>query len=520
MKALTLASTLFLAICTSALAQNQPNFLFLLSDDQAWNGLSCAMHPEMPESKNRYVQTPNIAKLASQGMRFSAAYSPASVCAPTRISLQTGKSPAQCGWTKAAGSMTAEDGFKLIPPQSRRNIQSDEVTIGELLQSAGYRTAHYGKWHISGGGPENHGYHESDGDTGNEDAAPHMEPNPVDIFGMSGRAQTFMEKSKATGKPFFIHMSFHALHYPQNATKALVEKYQKLNPRGNEKEIGRAAMAEDLDRGVGELVQKIDELGIGDNTYVIYMSDNGGSTKNTLKGGKGGMWEGGIRVPLIVRGPGIAADSWCHQRVVGYDLYPTYCKLAGVKQALPSNIEGGLIGHLFRGDMKPVDRPREELVFHFPHYQGDAPHTALFLGGYKLLRFYEDNSLQLYDVSKDVAERNNLLSQKPDLAKQMLALMDEYLDSVNAMMPTPNSQYDPENPPVLKEMRGDKKGGKGGGKKGGKGKKKKMMEEEAATTNAPLPSPPAVPANSTVGGNTRSRVDISPEAFHKAALGM
>ncbi len=463
MKTLALYSTLVIATCASALAQTQPNFLFLLCDDQAWNGLSCAMHPEMPESKSSLVQTPHIAELASQGMRFSAAYSPASVCSPTRISLQTGKSPAQCGWTKAAPVMTSEDGFKLVSPPNRRSIEAEEVTIGELLQSSGYRTAHYGKWHIGGGGPENHGYDESDGDTGNQDAAPHVEPNPVDIFGMSSRAQAFMETSQKSCNPFFIQMSFHALHYPQNATKALVEKYQSLNPGGNEKEIGRAAIAEDLDRGVGELMAKIEELGIGDNTYVIYMSDNGSSTKNTLKGGKGGVWEGGIRVPLIVRGPGVAANSWNHQRVVGYDFYPTFCKLAGVKQELPATTEGGLIDHLLRGETKPVDRPREELVFHFPHYQGDAPHTALFLGDYKLLRFYEDHSLLLYKVRTDVAERNNLLSQKPELANQMLARMDAYLEAVDAKFPTPN----PENSPNLREMNRDKK-------VGGRKKRKRM----------------------------------------------
>ncbi len=454
---------LFLALTvfsSSALGQDQPNFLFLLSDDQAWNELSCQMHPEMPESKSQIVQTPNIAKLASQGMRFSAAYSPTSVCSPSRISLQTGKSPAQCGWTKAGPVMRAGAGFKLIPPPSRSHIEAGEVTIGELLQSAGYRTAHYGKWHLGGGGPGNHGYDESDGDTGNRDAAPHVEPNPVDIFGMSSRAQAFMETSRNAGKPFFIQMSFYALHYPQNASRSLVEKYQALNPRGREREIGRAAISEDLDRGVGELMAKIEELGIGDRTYVIYMSDNGSSTGNTLNGGKGDVWEGGIRVPLMVRGPGIAANSWNHQRVVGYDFYPTFCKLAGVKQKLPSTTEGGLIDHLFHGSSEPVKRPREELVFHFPHYQGDAPHTALFLGDYKLIRFYEDHSLQLYNVSEDIGERNNLLSEKPDLADQMLARMDAYLEAVNAGLPTPNPNYDPENPPNLREVNRGKKGGK------------------------------------------------------------
>jgi arylsulfatase A-like enzyme len=312
---------------SSAFAAAPPNILFMLSDDQAWSGLSCQMHSDMPDSKNRIVQTPNIARLAEQGMRFSAAYAPAPVCSPTRISLQTGRNPAALGWTKAA---PAEMGHRLIEGDNRKSIRDDEVTIGQVLKSAGYATAHYGKWHLEGGGPEAHSYDESDGATGNQDAAPHLPPNPVDIFGMGSRAVDFMKRSQAAGKPFFIQMSYNALHYPENATPALVEKYRKLTSGRYDKEVGRAAIAEDLDRGVGELMSKLDAMGLSKNTIVIYMSDNGGSNRRTLNGGKGDVWEGGIRVPLIIRGPGIAANSWCHQRVVGYDFFPTFCRWAGV----------------------------------------------------------------------------------------------------------------------------------------------------------------------------------------------
>ncbi len=439
-----------------------PNILFLLSDDQSWNGLSCPMHPDVPGSASSVIETPHIARLASQGMRFSAAYSPASVCSPTRISLQTGKSPAQCQWTKAA---PAAAGMKLIEGESRKSIEVSETTIGEILKSAGYATAHYGKWHLGGGGPDAHGYDESDGDTGNESAAPHLEPNPVDIFGMGGRAADFMEKSSQAGEPFFIQMSYNALHYPENATKALVEKYSDLLSGGNEKEIARAAISEDLDRGVGELLAILDDLGLAENTYVIYMSDNGSSTRNVLNGGKGGVWEGGIRVPLIIRGPGIREDSWCQERVVGYDFFPTFCEWAGVKEPLPEVIEGGSITHLLHGETGAVKRPREELVFHFPHYQGDTPHTALMLGDYRLMRFYEDNSLHLFNLRDDLRETKNLADAMPDKVRELATLMDQYLLDVNASLPAPNPGYDPANPPTFS------KGGKGG-PKGGKGMKK------------------------------------------------
>lgn len=456
--------SLSIVLTASSFAAAQPNFLFLLSDDQSWNGLSCEMHPEMPSSKSRVIETPNIARLAEEGMRFSAAYSPASVCAPTRISLQTGKSPAQCHWTKAAPSMRASDGFKLIPPQNRRGIESDEITIGELLQSVGYTTAHYGKWHIGGGGPDRHGYDESDGNTGNEAAAPFVEPNPVDIFGMGGRAMDLMEKSTQAGKPFFIQMSYHALHYPEHAPADLVEKYKQLIPGGSAKEIGRSAMSEALDQGVGQLLERIDELGIAENTYVIYMSDNGSSTKGVLSGGKGGVWEGGIRVPLIIRGPGIAPETWSHQRVVGYDFYPTFCELAGVTKTLPSTIEGGSLTHLLRGEDKPVFRTREALVFHFPHYQGDTPHSVLLLDQYKIVHFYETGQTHLFDLEQDIGESNDLAAQQAERATAMEGQLFAYLEEVDAQMPEINPNYDPDNPPSIRKA---KKGG------GGKGKGKK-----------------------------------------------
>ncbi|NNC87390.1 MAG: sulfatase-like hydrolase/transferase, partial [Akkermansiaceae bacterium] len=341
---------------TALLPAAKPNFLLLLSDDQDWTGLSVAMHPEIAGSKSAVIQTPNLAKLAGQGMRFSAAYAPSPVCSPTRISIQTGMSPARLHWTKAAPNLDASAGYKLTAPAGRKSIRPEEVTIAELLKTAGYATAHFGKWHISGGGPERHGYDQSDGDTGNRDAAPHKGDNPVDIFGMGRRAATFMEENVSREQPFFIQMSYHALHYPENAKPETLAKYEKL---GDGKNAGRAAISEDLDTGVGRLLAKIDELGISEMTYVIYMSDNGGGGggkrggRRPLQGGKGSLWEGGIRVPLIIRGPGIEAGSWNHQRVVGFDLLPTLCDLAGVAPDLPEEVEGGSFAPLLDGSSDP-----------------------------------------------------------------------------------------------------------------------------------------------------------------------
>jgi arylsulfatase A-like enzyme len=464
------------------LTASQPNIILLLSDDQSWSGLSVQMHDDIPESKGEIFHTPNLEKLAAQGMRFSAAYSPASVCSPTRASLQTGKSPAQLRWTKAAPVMTADDGFKLIPPTIKKDLQTEEITIAEILKRAGYATAHYGKWHLAGGGPGEHGYDEHDGDTGNKDAVPFKDPNPVDIVGMGNRANTFMAKSVKAGKPFFIQLSYHALHYPENALEKTKAKYVEKNGGREDKRILRAAITEDLDSGVGMIMDKIRSLRIEGSTYVIYTADNGatggGGKKSGLRGGKGGVWEGGIRVPLIIRGPMVPPSSFCHTRVVGYDLYPTFCEIAGVKEPLPRGIEGGSILPLLRNGSGEVRRFRENLVFHFPHYQGDTPHSAIFSGNLKLMKFYENDEMMLFDLDNDLFEQNNLAVGMPDKVDSMHRILNKYLDDIGAELPVRNSKYDPENPPDMSRARGGGKDKNSSGKNL-KGDKKKTGKKES-----------------------------------------
>ena len=351
----------------------------------------------------------------------------------------------------------------MIGPRNVRQIDRNETTIGELLRDAGYRTAHFGKWHINGGGPAAHGYDESDGDIGNEYAFQYRDPNPADIFGMAKRAAAFMEQSKKTNKPFFIQMSWHALHAPQNALKTTLAKYaQRMNSSVDEKRVGSAAIAENLDTGVGMVIDAIDRLDLADNTFVIYMSDNGSGggggrrRGGGLSGGKGSVWEGGIRSPFIIRGPGIPGNSWCHERVVGYDLFPTYCEWAGIASSkLPPQIEGGSIVNLLDDGKGLVKRPREEMVFHFPHYQsGDGPHSALFLGNYKLMKFYETERLALFDIAADISEQNDLSTQQPQKVTELDKLLEQYLLDVDAQMAVSNPQYDPAKPPVSRKARG------------------------------------------------------------------
>lgn len=465
MKALRyLCCLLFISASSAA---TPPNIIFILSDDQDWTGLSVQMHPDLPNSKSDFYRTPNLEKFAAQGMRFSAAYAPAPVCSPTRISLQTGRNPAALGWTKAA---PAEDGHRLIEGASRKHIGIEETTVAELLRTAGYATAHFGKWHLGGGGPESHGYDVSDGDTGNRDADQHIDPNPVDIFGMNERAEAFMKQRAGTQKPFFMQMSYYALHLPENALKATRAFYEKQPPGRMHSDVDRAAITTDLDTGVGRLLEAVEKLGLSQNTYIIYMSDNGGGggggkggggreKVRPLTAGKGGVWEGGIRVPLIIRGPGIAANSWCHQRVVGYDFLPMLCKLAGVKATLPTDLDGGDFSSLLRGSKEPVTRSREPLIFHFPHYQGDTPHSAILSGNIKLIHFYETSENLLFDLDADLAERNNIAAKQPEVTTRLAGQLADYLKEVGAEMPKTNPNFDPAKEPA-------KKGGGKGGKKG------------------------------------------------------
>ncbi|MEM6471164.1 MAG: sulfatase [Planctomycetota bacterium] len=456
----SLSLLLLLCLLPRLFADDPPNIVFMLADDQSWGGTSVAMHPDFEFSRSRIVQTPSLEKLAAQGMRFSSAYAPAPVCSPTRCSLQLGISPAQTGWTKAAPVMEASNGYRLIPPQVGKSLSKGTTTIAELLRNAGYATAHYGKWHLNGSGPSEHGYDDSDGATSNEYAYRFQDPNPVDIFGMADRAARFMKKNSEIGKPFYIQLSWHALHAPENALKSTIAKYQRLtNGRG----ASGVAIAEDLDTGVGRVMEAIDRLGLADRTYVIYMSDNGGGGRSSqLRGGKGSVYEGGIRSPLIVRGPGVLANSWCHTPVVGYDFFPTFCQWAGMKVSrLPRGIEGGsLASILANGGSGDVIRPRPELVFHFPHYQStDGPQTAMIFGQMKLMKFYDSDRVALFDLSTDIQERNDLATQRPEETQQLHDRLQSYLASVGAKIPQLNPEFDPKNQPSLIQ-RGPPQGGK------------------------------------------------------------
>ena len=453
-----------------AMDERLPNIVFMMSDDQSWDGLSVSMHPEIRNSRSFMIETPRLQELAVQGMRFSAFYAPAPVCSPTRMSLMNGCSPAANGWTKAGPSLDSRSNPKLIPPNNQKTISESETTIAEVLRTAGYATAHFGKWHLSGGGPGKHGFDQHDGDLGNEHAAKFADPNPVDIFGMCQRAESFMSDCRESQTPFFIQLSWHALHAPQNASHKNVTRYRTKTT--NQRQIGRMALASDLDDGVGRILDALDRLGLADNTYVIYTSDNGGGggsgKRKVLSGGKGSVWEGGIRVPFIIRGPHIKANSWCHQRAVGYDLFPTFCELAGLNKpgnSTQTELEGGSLVDLLHHEGKgTIQRLHDALVFHFPHYQSeDGPHTALIDGDLKLIHFYESGQSKLFHLGQDIGEKSDLAASQPATLRRLENKLDEYLTSVQAQRPLPNPNYDPNLPdPTTDGKRGKSQRGRSG----------------------------------------------------------
>jgi len=439
-----------------------PNIVLILTDDQGWGATSVLMDKDVPASKSDFIKTPHLEKLADRGVIFSQAYAPHPNCSPTRYSIQTGKSPALLQMSDIVGRHSGPffEGNRMIPPPHVNDIADEEITIAEWIKKhrPNYATAHFGKWHINGGGPEKHGYDASTGETSNREGET-KDPNPKRIFSITKTGNEWMEKQVAAKKPFFMQLSHYATHLSYQSRESTLDKAKARKPGERHNNALHAAMAEDLDTGVGMTLAKIKELGIEDNTYVIYIADNGtypvispGNVNGPLHGWKATTWEGAIRVPLIIAGPGIKHDRK-KDMAVGYDLFPTICDWLRIK-SLPEGIEGGSLAKLVSSDPHAdVVRPNDFLVFHFPHYQlqkGGQPSTSLHQGNYKLIKFWETGDYHLYDLSKDLDESENLAKVQSNRTVKMSQLLDQYLASIKAGIPTINTQFDPVKDPGKK----------------------------------------------------------------------
>ena len=424
---------------------SSPNFILVLADDQGWNGTSVKMMYDESGSKSDYFETPNLELLSQKGMRFSDAYASAPVCAPSRYSIQFGKTPARISLIRVGMNTDHIDheGFVSIP-KALKKINKE------------YRTAHFGKWGM-GSNPSVLGFDESDGPTKNKDGNfnndksqwEHVLKNdPKNIFSLTSKAVEFISSSKKEKRPFFLQISHYAVHSNIESKEKSFDLFSD-KPKGiHHKNLGFAAMTYDLDESLGILLKKIKEFGLEDNTYIIYMSDNGSvpnipgakkyekSYNYPLSRGKWDAFEGGIRVPLIIAGPGIKSGSESSMPVSGSDLLPTIIDLAGSKTIKLKEIDGGSFASiLLNKNNENLNRPVDGIFFHVPYKNGIAlkrPHSAIRKDNYKLIKFQDDKSLLLFDLVNDKMEQFNLADQKPEKLKELEELLDNYLIEVSA----------------------------------------------------------------------------------------
>jgi arylsulfatase A len=449
------SSILVLAVATAFVATaTQPNFIVIYGEGSGWASTSVQMDDRNPASKSSAIHTPNIERLAAAGMRFADGYAPSPRCTPSRAALLTGRSPALLHMTFVGDGRRGlqegeflDSGAKLLTPWPQLELPSETVTIGEYLKREGYATAHFGKWHLGRVSPAEHGFDENDGPTGNGGPDNVSNPNPKQALAMTAKGIEFMERQVKAGKPFYLQLS----HYPNQPERGGGARPPKT--ADDETAI--------VDQTLGQLLDAVARLGLGANTYVLYTTDHGTPGRNSpLTGGKGTVWEGGLRVPFILSGPGAKAGACSHARVTQTDLFPTFAELAGAKGALPGGVEGGSFAAVLKhGGAGIVKRSRDEFVMHFPHYDKDAqgPASAIYDGDLKLIHVYETGALKLFNIGSDPGERRDLASQMPDRAKELDTRLMAYLKAVNAQLPKPNPHYDPNKPAETNRQGGKRK---------------------------------------------------------------
>lgn len=459
----TIASILGCTVWAHAQANNDlptptlptpPNFIVILTDDQGWNGMSVAMDPQRADSQSDYFLTPNLARLAAEGLRFTNGYAPAALCCPTRRSLQFGQSPVRMG----------DESFAAQYPTT-----TGRVTIPRVLKQADerYRAAHFGKWDLrSELLPEHLGYDESDGDTGNKTGNEGssfgkqgkwqktlITDDPKKIFSLTRRAVDFISRQVTEQRPFYLQVSHYAVHADQHARPVSLTRFQNMQPGSRHRIPGYAAMTADLDDGIGQLLDAVDRMHIADHTYIFFLSDNGGvpwvppdggkhfanpltlpdkSRNYPLRSGKWTLFEGGIRVPFIIRGPDISPGAFSTHPVVGWDLLPTIADLAGHDAPLPEDLDGVSFRALLT-DPQHGAAPAPERAFIFHRYSKGNPHSAIRKGRYKLIKFWhQPDDLLLFDLQDDLGETTNLASRHPERARELDEQLTSYLESVSA----------------------------------------------------------------------------------------
>lgn len=426
-----------LAPVASAQQRRPPNIVLILADDLGINDLSCYGRGEH--------QTRALDRLASEGTLFTSAYCAQPICSPSRAALLSGNTPARLHLTNYLPGRPDAPSQRLLQPTIAGQLPLEEVTLAELLSKAGYATGCFGKWHLGGMGfsPREQGF-----DTAflaPENSEPSATEGGKSEFAITEAAENFIEAN--AGRPFFCYVPHHNPHIVLRASAQRIAAHKgAFNPT-------YAAMLETLDESVGRLLEKVKSLGLEQQTIVIFASDNGGlhvlespdspSTHNSpYRAGKGFLYEGGIRIPLIVRWPGEISARVCGTPVILTDIMPTLLEFAGIDAAKTIGpLDGMSLAALLKKGEEPTDRP---LFWHFPHYtnQGSRPAGAIRQGDYKLIEHLEDGQVELYHLTNDPGETTNLAEREKDLAGQLLLALRNWRASVGAVMPSRNPEFD------------------------------------------------------------------------------
>ncbi|TWT73079.1 sulfatase [Allorhodopirellula solitaria] len=459
-------SLLALLLLTPSLSAEQakPNFVFLLVDDLGWGDFGCY--------GAEFYETPHIDKLASDGMLFTNSYAACTVCSPSRAAILSGCYPARLQLTDWITGHKRPHA-KLSVPDWNMRIEHDRVLLPEALKEAGYATGFFGKWHLMPIGepdfdehyPTSHGFDVNVG--GREWGQPKGPGRYFSPFGMpnldDGESGDFLTDkltdaavdfldTEADQNPFLLYFSYYTLHGPIMAPPELVEKYRNKaktfeNSKNEFLNPARAGMVEKLDDSVGRIMAKLEERGIAENTVIILTGDNGGDNDRTtggLRDFKGFSHEGAVREPLVVKWPGHAEPgSTCDEMVIGTDLYPTMLQIAGLAPRPDEHLDGVSITPLLTGAETTL--PRQSLYWHYPHYHRTQPYGAVRHDDWKLIEFFEDGRLELFNLKTDPFETKDVASKRPEKAKQLLAELNHWRDEVNAQPMTANPDWIPEN---------------------------------------------------------------------------
>ena len=447
----------------------RPNLIFLLVDDLGWTDLGCF--------GSDLYETPNIDRLASQGMRFTDGYAACTVCSPTRAAAMTGMYPARLHVTNfIAGHPRPHS--KLKEPDWTMRLEHRHQTLAEVLRAAGYVTAHLGKWHLAPRDPvkryvedrryfpleqgfdvqvagtcspgtyfypyQKHGY-----DAG---LAQGGRPGEYLTDRLTDEALKVIERNST--RPFFLYFAYFNVHTPIEGKPEYVERYRgRVRPGMRHTDPAYAAMIRSVDDSVGRILGKLDELGIADNSVIVFTGDNGGLDRDAvptdnrpLRDGKGSTYEGGVRVPTIVKWPGVTPpDSVCREPVITVDYYPTLLEIAAADGDLRHNasVDGVSLVPLLEDPRANLSR--EAIYWHYPHYHtcSATPYGAVRAGDWKLIEFYEDMRVELYNLREDIRESKNLATEMPQRTDRLRNLLHQWRETVGAQMPTPNPQYDP-----------------------------------------------------------------------------